>query len=223
MTASSSQNIWAGARRHLPADGATPTSALLLLHGLGADADDLFGIAPLMAKALPHTVFLSPNAPQPCDMAPYGRQWFSLLDRSPFNVISGIEASAPVLTQMIADVQAEFALPMNRIALFGFSQGCMMSLYVAPRLPESLGAVVGCSGALMAPERLEAELKSRPPILLTHGQMDPVVPYPSMPMAEMALVAAGFDVQTVTRPMMAHGIDDETLDAATHFLQRHIG
>ena len=53
--------------------------------------------------------------------------------------------------------------------------------------------------------------------------MDPIVPYASMPMAEMALVAAGFDVQTVTRPMMAHGIDDETLDAATHFLQRHIG
>ena len=55
---------------------------MLLLHGLGSDGNDLIGLAPYWAPLLPDAAFASPNAPFPCDMAPYGYQWFSLLDRS---------------------------------------------------------------------------------------------------------------------------------------------
>ncbi len=213
-------DLWQGARRHLPS--APASSAVLLLHGLGSNADDLIELAPLLAPALPETAFLSPNAPFPCDMAPFGRQWFSLQNWTPANLWQGVCAAAPALEQMIADVRSEFALPMARLALLGFSQGCMMSLHVAPRLPEALGAVVGLSGALVGPEHVAAETRSRPPVLLAHGQIDPVVPYGALPLAQATLEAAGFAVETVTRPLMAHNIDDEVLAATADFLRRHL-
>lgn len=219
QTTSENPALWQGVQRHLPSDLSSLDSAVLLLHGLGADAHDLIGLADEMAAGLPRTVFISPNAPFACDMAPMGRQWFSLLDWTPANVIAGIEKAAPMVEQMIADVAATYNLPYNRIALLGFSQGCMMSLHVAPRLSQSLAGVVGCSGALMAPERLAAETVSRPPILLTHGQLDPVVPYGAMPASAAALQAVGFAVETVTRPMLAHGIDDTCLTKSLEFLQ----
>ena len=56
---------------------------VILLHGLGADGNDLIGLAPHFAAAAPGAAFVSPHAPFPCDMAPFGRQWFSLQARDP--------------------------------------------------------------------------------------------------------------------------------------------
>src|SRR3546814_19990239 len=66
-------------------------------HGVGADGNDLIGIAPLWAQLLPGVAFVSPNAPEPCDMAPFGHQWFSLQDRRPAAMLAGVQAAAPVL------------------------------------------------------------------------------------------------------------------------------
>lgn len=217
----SDQNLWQDARRVTPSG--TPTSAVLLLHGLGSSADDLIELAPYIAPALPHTVFISPNAPQACDMAPMGYQWFSLLQRTPQSMWTGVQQSTQPLMQMIEDVKAEFGLPTNKIALIGFSQGTMMSLHVAPRLPEPLAAVVGIAGALVGEEHLAADIRSRPPILLVHGQMDNVVPYEAMQAAQSVLQRNNIVVETLTRPRMAHNVDDETLTRTTEFLLQHLG
>jgi predicted esterase len=66
-----------------PSAGGAPRQIVVLLHGVGADGQDLIGLAPMLAERLPHALFVAPDAPQPCDMAPYGRQWFSLQDRRP--------------------------------------------------------------------------------------------------------------------------------------------
>jgi phospholipase/carboxylesterase len=58
----------------LPRAGGSPRQLVVLLHGLGANGRDLLGLAPLLAERLPHAAFHAPDAPQPCDMAPYGRQ-----------------------------------------------------------------------------------------------------------------------------------------------------
>ena len=84
-----------------PAAGGRPRSLVVLLHGLGADGNDLIQLAPYWADLLPGTEFLSPHAPFPCDMAPYGRQWFSLQDRDPHRVRSGVAAAAPILDAFI--------------------------------------------------------------------------------------------------------------------------
>jgi phospholipase/carboxylesterase len=205
-----------------PAAGGKPQSLVLLLHGLGADGNDLISLAPYWAKLLPHTEFVSPHAPFPCDMAPYGRQWFSLQDRSPNMILAGVKAAAPILDAFIDAELAKRGLTDDKLALVGFSQGTMMSLYVAPRRARAPAAVVGYSGALVGAESLVTEVKSRPPVLLVHGDADPIVPFQAMAAAASGLRAAGLTVETLPRPGLPHSIDDEGLIRGGRFIAEHL-
>jgi phospholipase/carboxylesterase len=205
-----------------PAAGGRPQSLVLLLHGLGADGNDLISLAPYWARALPHTHFVSPHAPFPCDMAPYGRQWFSLQDRSPAMMLAGVRAAAPILDAFIDAELAKHGLPDDKLALVGFSQGTMMSLYVAPRRERAIAGVVGYSGALVGADLLAAEAKSKPPVLLVHGEADDIVPFQAMAAAASALRAAGIAVETVARPGLPHSIDDEGLMRGGRFLMERL-
>lgn len=201
-----------------PANGGRPQSLVLLLHGLGADGNDLISLAPYWARLLPQTAFVSPHAPFPCDMAPYGRQWFSLQDRSPAMILAGVKAAAPILDAFIDAELAKHGLTEDRLALVGFSQGTMMSLYVAPRRQHACAAVVGYSGALVGADSLATECKSRPPVLLVHGDADPIVPFAAMANAAAGLRAAGLAVETLARPGLPHSIDEEGLTRGGAFI-----
>src|SRR5258707_2429355 len=113
-----------------PAGGGKPQRLVILLHGLGADGNDLIGLAPVWAQILPDAEFIAPNAPFPCDMAPYGFQWFSFQDRTPEAVLAGVRAAAPMLDAFIDDALAARGLVAGDAALVGFSQGPMMSPHV---------------------------------------------------------------------------------------------
>ena len=201
------------------ASGGPPHRLVILLHGLGADGNDLIGLAPYWAPLLPEAEFLSPNAPFPCDMAPYGYQWFSAQDRSPEAVLAGVRAAAPLLDAFIDEALAERGLGDGDLALVGFSQGTMMSLHVGLRRAAAAAGIVGYSGRLLAPELLPGELRSRPPVLLAHGTEDPLVPYASLAAAEAALKAAGVAVETLTCPGIGHSIDQEGLRRGGQFLK----
>lgn len=203
-----------------PLSGDRPEKLVLLLHGLGADGNDLIGLAPELADAAPNAVFVSPNAPHRCDMSPMGYQWFSLLDRTPSTILAGVQASAPILDAFISEQRDRFSLRDSDVALLGFSQGTMMSLYVAPRRPAALGGVMGFSGKLIGPELLEAATRSRPPVLLVHGDADQIVPWQASEQAEILLSNLGFETELVVRPHLPHGIDREGIDAAKAFLGR---
>lgn len=203
-----------------PAAGGRARSLVVLLHGLGADGNDLIELAPYWAEQLPSTAFVSPHAPFPCDMAPYGRQWFSLQDRDPHRMLAGVAAAAPILDAFL-DAQLEtHRLDASALALVGFSQGTMMSLHVAPRRPRAAAAVVGFSGSLVGGDALGAEVKSRPPVLLVHGDADPIVPFAAMGAARDALTAVGIEVMTERRPGLVHSIDPQGLAKAGAFLAR---
>jgi phospholipase/carboxylesterase len=208
---------------HPPAAGGKPRKLVVLLHGLGADGNDLIGLAPLFAQILPEAEFVSPNAPFPCDMGPYGFQWFSLQDRSPAMMASQIAATAPILDAFLDDALAARGLTESDLALVGFSQGTMMSLYVGLRRAKPVAGIVGFSGALLAGEALPAEIRSRPPVLLVHGDADPVVPYGALDLAKSALTAVGVPVETLTCPGLGHGIDEAGLKRAAEFLQQVLG
>jgi phospholipase/carboxylesterase len=205
-----------------PAAGGRARSLVVLLHGLGADGNDLIDLAPHWAARLPGTVFVSPHAPFPCDMAPYGRQWFSLQDRDPDRLQAGVAAAAPILDAFLDATLEAHRLDDSALALVGFSQGTMMSLHVAPRRARGPAAVVGFSGALVGAAALGAELRARPPVLLVHGDADPVVPFAAMDQARAALVAAGIEVATERRPGLAHSIDPQGLEKAGAFLARRL-
>src|SRR5215472_1628831 len=134
-----------------PAAGGAPRQLVILLHGLGADGNDLIGLAPYWAPLLPEAEFVSPNAPFPCDMASYGYQWFSAQDRSPAAVLAGVRAAAPMLDAFIDEALAERRLSDNDMALVGFSQGTMMSLFVGLRRSHAAAGILGYSGRLLAP------------------------------------------------------------------------
>ena len=202
-----------------PASGGKPRRLVILLHGLGADGNDLIGLAPYWARLLPDAEFLSPNAPFPCDMAPYGYQWFSSQDRSPEAALGGVRAAAPILDAFIDEALEERGLGSRELALVGFSQGTIMSLFVGLRRAEPVAGIVGFSGRLLAPELLASELRSRPPVLLVHGTEDPLVPYGSLAAAETTLKAAGVPVETVTSVGIGHSIDDQGLRRGGQFLK----
>lgn len=202
-----------------PASGGKPRRLVILLHGLGADGNDLIGLAPYWARLLPNAEFVSPNAPFPCDTVPYGYQWFSSQDRSPEAVLGGVRAAAPILDAFIDEALEERGLKSDKLALVGFSQGTMMSLFVGLRRAEPIAGIVGFSGRLLAPELLATELRSRPPVLLVHGTEDPLVPYGSLAAAEATLKAAGVPVETVTSVGIGHSIDDQGLRQGGQFLK----
>ena len=139
---------------------------MILLHGLGADGADLIGLAPHWGDILPDAAFVAPNAPFPCDMAPMGYQWFSVQNQSAEGRLAAAQAVAPALDAFIDDEVAKAGVGAENMALVGFSQGTMMSLYVAPRRGAEMAAVVGYSGRLLAPELLAEEAASKPPIML---------------------------------------------------------
>jgi phospholipase/carboxylesterase len=205
-----------------PLSGGQPRCLVILLHGLGADGNDLIGLAPYWAPLLPEAEFVSPNAPFPCDMAPWGFQWFSVQDRSPGTVLAGVRASAPMLDAFIDDELAKRGLDEGSAALVGFSQGTMMALFVGLRRAKPFAGIVGFSGRMIGRELLAAELRSRPPVLLVHGTDDPVVPYDSLAAAEAALTAAGVPVETLSCAGMGHSIDQEGLQRAGRFLQARL-
>jgi phospholipase/carboxylesterase len=202
-----------------PLAGGEPRRLVILLHGLGADGNDLIGLQQYWGRLLPEAEFVSPNAPFPCDMAPYGYQWFSVQDRTPAAMLAGVRAAAPLLDAFIDDELQKRGLDESAAALVGFSQGTMMALFVGLRRAKSLAGILGYSGRLIAPDLLPSELRSRPPVLLVHGTEDPLVPFDSLAAAETALKGSGVAVETLACVGVGHSIDPEGLKRGGDFLR----
>jgi phospholipase/carboxylesterase len=156
-------------------------------------------------------------------MAPYGYQWFSVQDRTPETVLAGVRAAAPALNAFIDSEMERAGVTEDRLALVGFSQGTMMSLFVGPRRERRIAGILGFSGRLIAPELLLEEIKTKPPVMLAHGTMDELVPFESMAAAEQGLQGAGIEVETFACPGIGHGIDQNGIVRGAEFLRRVLG
>ena len=196
---------------------------VVLLHGYGADGSDLIGLAGALGPHLPNTVFTAPDAPEPCRGNPGGRQWFAIpwMDgASEATAEAGLLASAADLDAWLgATLEAEGLTPADTI-LAGFSQGAMMALHLGVRRAPAVAGICAIAGRLLAPERLEAEAVVKPPVMLIHGDQDPVVPFASLSLAANALKAGGFDVARHVMRGTGHGIAPDGLGAAIGFIDR---
>ena len=199
---------------------------VVFLHGYGADGNDLIGIADVLADHLPSVKFVAPNAPERCRNNPMGYQWFPIpyMDGSS-EIEAGISfaRSADLLNAWLDGLPDAEGIAPERTVLVGFSQGTMMSLYVAPRRPVAFAGIVGFSGRLLKGESLGAEGLSKPPVLLVHGDQDPLVPPSSLAEAAEGLTAAGLDVETHMSPGIAHGIGPDGLGLALQRIQGWLG
>ncbi|MEO1190700.1 MAG: prolyl oligopeptidase family serine peptidase [Pseudomonadota bacterium] len=209
--------------RRAPASGGKPKQLVVLLHGWGANGDDLIGLAPYLAQALPEAVFVSPNAPYPCEANPMGLQWFSLADRAEERLLAGLRLAASLVDSFLDEELARQGLTDADLALVGFSQGTMLSLHVGTRRKTAPAQIVGYSGALIGGQHLAAEITSRPPTLLVHGQSDPVVPYQASEQAAALLQENGVKVDLILRPGLPHSIDEVGLGAAGQALRGAFG
>ncbi len=192
-------------------------SLVVFLHGYGADGNDLIAIGQMWQEVMPDTAFAAPHAPNPCEQNPAGRQWFGLTRMNPQLLAAGVQSAAPSLNQFLDTELARYALPPERLALVGFSQGTMMSLHVGMRRP-ALAAILGYSGLLAMPEYLAAEMKCRPPVFLIHGDADMTLPVEATYAAAEMLGAAGVPVQFHTCEGLGHGIDQVGLAEGAGFL-----
>jgi phospholipase/carboxylesterase len=206
-----------------PASGGKPKQLVVLLHGYGSNGEDLIGLAPFLAQALPEAEFLSPNAPFPCELSPFGFQWFGLEDRTPEMMLGGTRLAAEILARFLDAELVRRGLTDRDLALVGFSQGTMMSLHVGPRRPSPIAGILGFSGSLIAPQLLAEEIKSKPPVFLVHGTADQVVPFGALAQAESALKDAGVPVETESRPGLVHSIDQVGAQKGALFLRRCLG
>lgn len=206
----------------LSAAGGAPRSVVMFLHGYGSNGEDLIGLAPYWRDALPDTVFLAPNAPEICPGAPGGYQWWGFDTPGADARVAGARRAAVVLNAYIDDQLARYALTEDRLALVGFSQGTMVALHVAPRRERRLAGVVGFSGMLVAPDALAAEVRTKPPVLLVHGDADTVVPPTALQEAGAALKALDFEIAAYLSPGLEHSIDAAGLRLGGDFLKRHL-
>jgi phospholipase/carboxylesterase len=200
-------------------------SIVVFVHGYGADGADLLGLADPLAPHLPDTAFYAPDAPEPCAGNPMGRQWFPIpwLDGSSEQAArQGLVAAAGDLNGFLDGLLADEGLPPAALALVGFSQGAMISLHIAPRRPVAIAGVVAISGRLLQPEALEAEAVVKPPVLLVHGDQDPVVPFQDMSLAGNALLSAGFETYGHVMQGTGHGIAPDGLGVTLQFLKERL-
>lgn len=212
--------------RKEPVSG-TVRSVVVFLHGYGANGADLLGLADPLGEHLPDTLFVAPDAPEACAGAPMGYQWFPI----PWIDNSSEEEAEQGMRRAVDDLNAyldalmvdEDVLP-EQVVLFGFSQGTMMALHVAPRREDEVAGIVAFSGRLLSPETLKEEVQVRPPVLLVHGDADDVVPPQSLPQAAEALQEAGWkEVYAHVMKGTGHGIAPDGLSVALAFMRDKLG
>lgn len=210
------------AGRKAPASGEA-RSAVVFLHGYGANGADLLGLADVLGEHLPDTLFVAPDAPEACAGAPFGFQWFPIpwIDGSSQEAaMRGMTAAAADLDAFLDALMVDEDLLPEQVVLFGFSQGTMMSLQVAPRREDPVAGIVAFSGRLLEPDLLAEEVVSRMPVLLVHGDSDDMVPPQSLPEAAEALQKAGFqDVYAHVMKGTGHGIAPDGLSVALAFMR----
>ena len=202
----------------IPAANGKADRLVVFCHGYGADGNDLIGLGSHWQRLLPTAAFASPHAPERCAQSPMGYQWFPISRLQPDEMLRGVERAAPTLNAFIDAELARLGLDASRLALVGFSQGTMMSLHVGLRRATSPAAIVGFSGTLPGPETLAAEIVARPPVLLTHGDTDEVIPVQALFAAANGLSAAGVTVRWHVSRGVGHGIGPDSLDLAGRFL-----
>ena len=200
-----------------PRDGLPPDQLVILLHGYGSNGRDLIELAHPFSQSLPRAHFIAPDAPEICEISPFGFQWFSLLDRSPEQMRAGVMATAPQVEAFIEQQLERFQLTPQQLVLVGFSQGTMLSLQVGLNSDPALAGILGYSGRLLDSDGLKVNPVHR--VMLVHGTEDDVVPYDCSVEAKARLSEVKINAELVKCKGLGHSIDQTGLISGLLFLK----
>ena len=202
-----------------------PKQIVFLLHGYGADGADLIDLSSPFSMVLPYAKFISPDAPYDCKMSPMGKEWFPIEE-----IPNGAINASNELLNLIKNECDKESLKFENVLLIGFSQGAMMSIQSLLLSKYDFFGIIGYSGGT-SQENINASRhfieknkhkNSSTPILLVHGEEDDIVPFSSLENAKKLLNEIGFNVNTVNRPGLGHGIDPDGISAGMEFVKKII-
>ena len=197
-------------------------NAVILLHGYGGDGNDISTLTLNWKRFLPQTVFLCPNGHEKCVINPTGYQWFDLSKDDPSYIIEESIKAEKKLNLYIKEVKSEYNLKNSNICVSGFSQGCMMSINLGLSNEESFNCIVGFSGKIINPDDISKRIKSKPKMLLIHGDSDGVVPPKRLLEAKDFLMRHKVDVETNMIKNCDHNIPIEASSIALNYIKKNL-
>ena len=206
-----------------PASGGPAKQLIIFVHGYGANGEDLISLSRYYAQVAPDAAFISPDAPYRCDGAPMGFQWYDVWMKDPAERLAAIRSTGEIFDNFVTGQLARHGLSEDKLVLIGFSQGTMMSLFTAPRRENAIAGIVGYSGRMESPDTLKAEIRSKPPVVMVHGDSDELLAVSEMETAAATLRDCGVEIDTHIRPGLGHGIDEEGIRVGLAFVQKVLG
>ncbi len=199
-----------------------PDNAVILCHGYGGDGRDISILANYWKNYLPKTVFICPDAPERCVVSPTGYQWFDLMDQTKDEILTKSLVAEIKLNQLIDEVKDEYKISAEKIILSGFSQGCMISLQTGLKRKDKVNSIIGYSGKIIDTKHIENNIKSRPDIILMHGDKDEVVPVSFLLEAKELFSRMNYTIQTKIFKNCEHRIPQEGSSLGLEFIKKKL-
>lgn len=204
----------------LPQDG-PPDLLFVLLHGAGADGEQMRPLAEALHRQYPRAALVLPNGPQPYDAIPGGGagfQWFSEQGDETLRALN-LSAALPDLVALVRAWADKLGLGWDRVALAGFSQGAMLALEAVQREDKLAGRVLSFAGGYRYwPEHAPQDVC----IHLLHGKDDAELPYPPLLDAARELMGLGADITADVLPHVGHELHPQLVSRAMEQLQNFI-
>jgi phospholipase/carboxylesterase len=199
-----------------------PQQIIILCHGFGGDGKDISMLAINWQRFLPEAIFLCPNGPEICSINPNGYQWFDLTKEKDEIILEKSLIAEEKLSLFIEQSLDNFQLDHNNLALIGFSQGCMMGIQVGLKKDKQINSLIGYSGKIINQKHLSNNIKSKPKILLMHGENDPIVSPTHLLAAKEFLNNNGIKSKTKIFKNCEHKIPTEGISLGLTFLKKNL-
>jgi phospholipase/carboxylesterase len=194
-----------------------PLPMVVMIHGRGADMNDLADLAPML-DAAGGCRFIFPNAAKPFEPYPGMSMGWTWFEGWPPQGESLVESRAEML-RFLDEIIAKYPTPEGKLIVGGFSQGAMMALDSGLRTMQKLAGLLVMSGGLYEKDLPDLRAHAGLPVLIGHGSEDDVVPVNYARRARRLLEDAGLDV-TYSEYPMGHQVAGEEADAVREFLER---
>tara|TARA_B100001057_G_scaffold493157_1_gene587050 strand:+ start:747 stop:1400 length:654 start_codon:yes stop_codon:yes gene_type:complete len=205
-----------------PLSKVKPKNAVILCHGYGGDGKDISILASYWRAHLSDTIFICPDAPERCAASATGFQWFDLIDQTPEQILSKSLVAEIKLNKLIDEVKEKNELTTNKIAIGGFSQGCMIALQTGIKRKDKINSIIGYSGKLIDKKHLEKNVNSRPNIILMHGDADQVVTIDGLLEAKDFFNKQNYEIETKIFKNCEHRIPSEGSSLGLQFIKKHL-
>tara|TARA_B100000029_G_scaffold258112_1_gene254802 strand:+ start:1188 stop:1844 length:657 start_codon:yes stop_codon:yes gene_type:complete len=199
-----------------------PQQAIVLCHGYGGDGKDISVLAMNWQRFLPNAIFLCPDAPEICSVNPNGYQWFDLASDKEEIILEKSLIAEEKLNIFLNQIYNNFQLEPSKLALVGFSQGCMICIQVGLKQKREIGCIIGYSGKIINQNHLSSNIITKPKIFLMHGTNDEIVSPTHLLDSKEFLKKNGIKIKSKLFKDCEHRIPVEGASLGLGFLKKNL-